>query len=200
MHPAPYFRVDDRARLLAELAREPFATVAAAPESRPIVAHAPVVVRDLPQGLALDFHVSRRNRMAPFFANGFPAVIASLGAHAYVSADWYADASEPATWNYLLVEAEGLVAPLGERELIELLDDLSAQEEAHLAPKPPWTREKIPPERFDLLLRGIVGGRLWVERLEGTFKLSQNKAEADRQSVIAALGDHPIAARMRTGR
>jgi len=36
-----------------------------------------------------------------------------------------------------------------------------------------------------------------VERLEGTFKLSQNKNEADRAGVIAALGDHPIARRMR---
>jgi transcriptional regulator len=198
MHPAPYFRVDDRARLLAELARESFVTVAAAPEGRPMVAHAPVVIRDLPEGLALDFHVSRRNRMAPFFAAGFPALMASLGPHAYVSADWYADPGEPSTWNYLLVEAEGLVAPIGEQELIELLDDLSAQEEMQLAPKPPWTRDKIPPERFEMLLRGIVGGRLWVERLEGTFKLSQNKSEADRQSVIAALGDHPVAARMRS--
>lgn len=196
MHPAPYFRVEDRDRLLAELAREPFVTVAAAPDGRPMVAHAPVVIRDLPEGLALDFHVSRRNRMAPFFAAGFPAVLASLGPHAYVSADWYADPAEPSTWNYILVEAEGLVAPLGEQDLIELLDDLSAQEEAHLAPKSPWTRDRLPVERFDMLLRGIVGGRLWVERLEGTFKLSQNKSEPDRQSVIAALGDHALARRM----
>lgn len=196
MHPAPYFRVEDRETLLAELRREPFVTVAAAPEGRPMVAHAPVVIRDLPEGLALDFHVARRNRMAPFFAAGFPAVMASLGPHAYVSADWYENPAEPPTWNYILVEIEGLVAPLGEQELIELLDDLSAQEEAPLAPKPAWVRERMPPERFDMLLRGIVGGRLWVERLEGTFKLSQNKSEADRANVIAALGGHPLARRM----
>ena len=196
MHPAPYFRVEDRETLLAELRREPFVTVAAAPEGRPMVAHAPVVIRDLPEGLALDFHVARRNRLAPFFASGFPAVMASLGPHAYVSADWYENPAEPSTWNYVLVEAEGLVSPLGEQELIELLDDLSAQEEAPLAPKPAWVRERMPPERFDMLLRGIVGGRLWVERLEGTFKLSQNKSEADRANVIAALGDHPLARRM----
>ncbi|HYD45459.1 MAG TPA: FMN-binding negative transcriptional regulator [Phenylobacterium sp.] len=196
MHPAPYFRVEDRETLLAELRREPFVTVAAAPEGRPIVAHAPVVIRDLPEGLALDFHVARRNRMAPFFAAGFPAVMASLGPHAYVSADWYENPAEPSTWNYILVEAEGLVAPLEEIDLIALLDDLSAQEEAPLAPKPAWVRERMPPERFEMLLRGIVGGRLWVERLEGTFKLSQNKSEADRASVIAALGDHPLARRM----
>ena len=199
MHPAPYFRVEDRETLLAELRREPFVTVAAAPEGRPMVAHAPVVIRDLPEGLALDFHVARRNRLAPFFAAGFPAVMASLGPHAYVSADWYENPAEPSTWNYILVEIEGLVAPLGEPELIELLDDLSAQEEAPLAPKPAWVRERMPRERFDMLLRGIVGARLWVERLEGTFKLSQNKSEADRANVIAALGDHPVAARMRSG-
>lgn len=196
MHPAPYFRVEDRETLLAELRCEPFVTVAAAPEGRPMVAHAPVVIRDLPEGLALDFHVAKRNRMAPLFAAGFPAVMASLGPHAYVSADWYENPAEPSTWNYILVEIEGLVAPLGDQELIELLDDLSAQEEAPLAPKPAWVRERMPPERFEMLLRGIVGGRLWVERLEGTFKLSQNKTDADRANVIAALGDHPLARRM----
>ena len=78
-----------------------------------------------------------------------------------------------------------------------LLDDLSAQEEARLAPKPPWTRHKMSPGRFETMTRAIVGARMRVERLEGTTKLSQNKDEADRAGVIAALGDHPIARRMR---
>ncbi len=47
--------------------------------------------------------------------------------------------------------------------------------------------------RFEGLMRGIVGCRLTVERLEGTFKLGQNKTAAERAGVIAALGDHPIA-------
>jgi transcriptional regulator len=56
------------------------------------------------------------------------------------------------------------------------------------------------PGRFEAMLSGIVGGRLTVERLEGTFKLSQNKGEADRAGVISGLGeDHLLARQMRRG-
>ncbi len=89
------------------------------------------------------------------------------------------------------------MAALDEAGLVALLDDLSAQEEGRLAPKPPWTRGKMSPGRFEAMTRAIIGARMTVERLEGTTKLSQNKDAADRAGVIGALGDHPIAQRMR---
>jgi transcriptional regulator len=55
------------------------------------------------------------------------------------------------------------------------------------------------PGRFETMTRAIIGARLVVDRLEGTFKLSQNKGEADRAGVVKALGDHPIAALMQGG-
>ena len=197
MHPQPTFRETDEAALLAHLARHPFVTLAAAPQGRLRVANAPVVVRRLASGLALDFHVSRGNALAAAIADGFRAVAVSLAADAYVSPDWYQSADQVPTWNYVSVEAEGPVAALDDAGLVTLLDDLSAQEEARLAPKPPWTRAKMSPGRFEAMTRAIVGARMTVERLEGTTKLSQNKGEADRAGVIAALGEHPIAQRMR---
>lgn len=199
MHPAPVNRVTDADRLLAQLAGQPFVTVAAVVDGRPVVAHAPVVIRRLADGLALDFHLSRGNALTPFLAEGFRAVLVSLGPEAYISPDWYVAADQVPTWNYVTVEAEGRVAAMDDEGLVALLDDLSAQEEARLLPKPPWTRHKMSPGRFEAMTRAIVGARLTVERLEGTFKFSQNKSEADRAGVIAALGDHPIARRMRDG-
>ena len=196
MHPSPAFKVEDEARLLAHLAAHPFATIAAAVEGRPLVAHAPLVVRRLAGGLALDFHLSRANALSPHLAAGFRAVALSLGPEAYVSPDWYESADQVPTWNYVSVEAEGPVAAMEELGLVTLLDALSAQEEARLLPKRPWTRAKMTPGTFERMSRAIIGARLTVERLEGTFKLSQNKTEADRAGAIAGLGDHPIAARM----
>jgi transcriptional regulator len=197
MHPAATFKVEDEAVLLAQLAAHPFVTLAAAPDGRPRIAHAPVVVRRLAGGLAIDFHVSRGNALAPFLAGGFRGVAVSLEADAYVSPDWYEAADQVPTWNYVSVEVEGPIAMLDEAGLVTLLDDLSAQEEARLAPKPPWTRGKMSPGRFDVMVRAIVGARMTVERLEGVTKLSQNKSEADRAGVIRALGDHPIGRLMR---
>lgn len=196
MHPAGAFREIDAAVLVAHLRSYPFVTLAGAPEGRPLIAHAPVVVRQGEGGLVLDFHLSRGNALTAHLAAGFRGVAVSLGPEAYISPDWYVGADQVPTWNYLTVEAEGPVAAMDEAGLVRLLDDLSAQEEARLAPKPPWTRGKMSPGRFEAMLNGILGARLEVERLEGTFKLSQNKSAADRAGVMAALGDHPIARRM----
>lgn len=197
MHPATAFHVDDEATLLAHLAEHPFCAIAAVVAGRPVVAHAPVIARRGAGGLALDFHVSRNNALADAIAGGFRAVAVSLAADAYVSPDWYADKDQVPTWNYVSVEAEGTVGALGAEALVALLDDLTAREEGRLAPKTPWTRDKMTHGRFEAMQRGIVGARLVVERLEGTTKLSQNKAADDRAGVISALGDHPIGRRMR---
>jgi len=196
MHPATAFLETDEARLLAELAAHPLVALFAAPQGRPLVAHAPAIARPLPNGLVLDFHLSRSNALSAFIEGGFPALAVSLAAEAYVSPDWYEAADQVPSWNYITVEVEGPVAALDDTGLIALLDDLSAQEEARLAPKPPWTRHKMSPGRFETMTKAIIGARLTVERLQGTAKLSQNKGEADRAGVIEALGDHPIGRRM----
>ena len=197
MHPSAAFRVEDEVVLLAHLAQRPFVTLAAAVNGRPVVAHAPVVMRRLGAGLALDFHVSRGNALAPALAVGFRAVAVSLGPEAYISPDWYADKDQVPTWNYVSVEAEGPVAALDDAGLVALLDALSVQEESRLLPKRPWTRAKMSPGKFENMTRAIIGARLTVERLQGITKLSQNKPLTDRAGVTEALGAHPIGELMR---
>jgi transcriptional regulator len=192
MHPNAAFRTDEQAVLLARLAARPLATLSAAVDGRLLVAHAPVMARRLGDGLALDFHLSRSNALAAAIAAGFRAVAVSVEAESYISPDWYADADQVPTWNYVSVEAEGPVVALDDEGLVALLDDLSAQGEARLLPKTPWTRHKMSPGRFEAMTRAIIGARMTVERLEGTTKLSQNKSDADLAAVVAALGDHPI--------
>jgi transcriptional regulator len=200
MHPAPAFHVTDEARLLARIEAHPFMTIAAAPAGRPLVAHAPVVVRRLETGLALDFHLSRGNALAEALPAGFQGVLLNLGPDAYISPDWYESADQVPTWNYVSVEVEGSVTALDEAGLVAQLDALSAQEEARHSPKAPWTRAKMTPGVFERMSRGIIGARLTVQRLEGTFKLSQNNVPADVQGAVLALGDHPMAGLMRLNR
>jgi transcriptional regulator len=194
MHPASIFHVAEREPLLAQLRAQPLVTLAAAPDGRPAVAQAPVVIHQAGEALELHFHLARGNALAGFLAGGFRAVAVSLGSDAYISPDWYGAPDQVPTWDYLTVEAEGLVTVMDDAELVDLLDRLSAQEEAKLLPKPPWTRGKMSPGRFEAMLRGIVGAKLAVERLEGTFKFSQNKTGAQRAGVVQALGENPMAA------
>ena len=197
MHPAAAFKVVDQEVLLSWLEARPLMTLVGSPQGQPLVAHAPVIARRLGEGLVLDFHLSRGNALADALETGFAGLMVSLGPDAYISPDWYVGADQVPTWNYITVEAQGPVVALDEAGLITLLDDLSAQEEARLQPKPPWTRAKMSPGVFDRMSRAIIGARLTVERLEGTFKLSQNKSEADRAGAIDGLGGDPVADLMR---
>ena len=86
--------------------------------------------------------------------------------------------------------------------LAQHLDDLAAKFEGWLAPKPPWTAERVTPARRKQLMKAIVGIEMNVETVAGSFKLNQHKSDADQVSVTRALaaqddtGSRTIAARM----
>jgi transcriptional regulator len=198
MHPAAAFAHPDTQALLEFIADRGFAVLAAQGEAGPVTAHAAVIVADG----ALRFHLSASNRMVAALA-AWPRVVAVVtGPDAYVSPDWYAAADQVPTWNYVAAEIEGDARALDRTGAAALLDDLSVHFEARLAPKPPWTRGKMTPARFEALLGGIVAYEVPIERFEGTWKLSQNKpAEivrvAERLEDLPDAGSHAVARLMR---
>jgi transcriptional regulator len=191
MHPNRAFAWEDREAMLAFLADTGFCTICV---EGPALVHAPVVVA-APDRLL--FHVSRGNRAAGM--EGKRAIVSCLGPDAYVSPDWYGSPDQVPTWNYLAVEAEGMLRRLDEPELAALLDALSAAHEARLAPKPAWTRAKMSAGRFEAMLKAIVGFELGIEALRGTRKLGQNKPEKERIGAAEGLApfDPLMAALMR---
>ncbi len=187
MHPAPAFRQNDPDTLHARVAARGFAVVIGMAHGRPLAAHTPVLL----DRRRLRFHLSAQNPLAVALRANTHALAVVSGADAYISPDWYAAADQVPTWNYLSVEIEGAVRVMTRDEAAALLDDLSARFEAHLAPKPPWTRAKMNPARFEAMLGGIVAFEMAVERLEGVAKLSQNKPEAEIARVAEALAARP---------
>ena len=113
----------------------------------------------------------------------------------YITPNWYPGKSEHGkvvpTWNYAVVHAHGRMVTLDDDALTRLLERLSAKHEAALAPKWPWTIGKLPAEMFVGMKKAIVGFSMAIERIEGKFKLSQNRPAPDRQGVIAALDALP---------
>lgn len=192
MHPDATFAWNDEAAMQGFVAERAFAHLFVSGPAGAGVAHVPLLVTEG----GLQFHLPRRNRIAPLISGA--TVIASVsGADAYVSPGWYASADQVPTWNYVAVEAEGVATPLDRDALIAHLDALSAVHEARLAPRPAWTRAKMAEARFEAMLRAIVGYQIDVREWRGTRKLSQNKPAADRAGVIAGLaemGDPAMAA------
>ena len=137
--------------------------------------------------------------------DGQEALAVFSGPDAYVHPGWYPGKAEHGrvvpTWNYIAVHAWGPVETFDEpARLLELLARLTARHEAG-RPKP-WSLDEAPAEYIERQLRAIVGFALPIRRLEGQWKLSQNRQDADRAGVREGLAvsdnprDRELAARM----
>jgi transcriptional regulator len=136
-------------------------------------------------------HVARANPIWRTFEPGREVLAVFQGPHAYVSPDWYANSGLVPTWNYIAVHGYGVPRLLaGEEQATAALAALSAFMEAGLAPKPPWTLDRIAESARRALVRGIVAFEIELTRLEGKQKLNQNRTAQDRAGVVAALRAH----------
>lgn len=192
MIPDPRFAWTDEVELRAFAARTAFATIAVAVEERVLTAHAPLAF-----GVdgAPCVHLARGNPLVRHL-DGRPVLATIVGTHGYVSPDWYGTEDQVPTWNYRLVEIEGIARRLDEPGLIDQLDRVSAAQEALLLPKAPWTRAKMTPARFAAMTRAIDGFAIEGATFRGVAKLGQNKTDAEAAGAVAGLrgAGHPALA------
>lgn len=198
MHPNRKFHIADKEEMTA-LVRDIGFGLLVAPTAEGLRAvHVPVVVK----GDRLRFHISKGNLVHEALATGVDALFVATGAHAYISPEYYGLDDRVPTWNYVAVELGGPVRPLDAEGLIQLLDDMSDEREARLAPKKAWTRDKMSPGRFEGLLKAISGFEMEIAEWRGTAKIDQDKPDEVRARVADALigqGDAEAAALIRAG-
>jgi transcriptional regulator len=196
MHPNRKFHIADRDAMAALVGELGFGVLFVPTAEGPRAVHVPVLL----EGERLRFHVSRGNLAHAALAAGGDALFVATGPHAYISPDWYGLEDRVPTWNYVAVELGGPVRTLDPEALIRLVDDLSARQEARLAPKPPWTRAKMSAGRFETLLKAIAGFEMQVMAWRGTAKIDQDKPDEVRTRIADALaerGERAMAETMR---
>jgi transcriptional regulator len=177
----------DRNKLLALIAQYPFATVITPTAAELCVSHVPLLVQQREGRTVLAGHLARANKHWRALEVGAPTTAIFHGPHAYVSPRWYATSPAVPTWNYAVVHATGPTRLCNEGEdVAALVRELTERFEG--AGSGAWRPEALPVDFRASLLGAIVGFEIALERLEGKFKLSQNRSAADRASVIAELG------------
>lgn len=122
------------------------------------------------------------------------ALVLFTGPDAYVSPTWYAAKAEHGkvvpTWNYVAVHVYGRARFTNDREFLR--QQLEALVTRHEATQPqPWKISDAPADYIDRQINAIVGVELPIERIEGKWKMSQNRSVADVDGVIAALEQSP---------
>ena len=192
------FRVEEREPLFDFIEAHGFAAVVSPCDGAPFASHLPLLL-DRERGV-LQGHLARANPHWQAFGGDTEALVLFHGPHAYISPTWYATAPAVPTWNYAVVHAYGRPQVMSDPEwLIGLLDRLVHKYEAGQAS--PW-RNELPSDFRERLLAAIVGFEIPINRIEGKFKLGQNRSQADQDGMLTHLNagapaDRALAALMR---
>ncbi len=200
------FRQDDLAELHAQLQASPFALLTSAGAAGVQASHLPLLLApDEGEFGTLYGHFARANPHWRDLQGSAEALAVFSGPDAYISPGWYPAKAEHGkvvpTWNYIAVHARGPVELIEEPErLLQIVSRLSDQHES--GRERPWAVSDAPREYLDSMLRAIVGFALPIRRLEGKWKLGQNRSAADQAGVRDGLaastspGDRELATRM----
>jgi transcriptional regulator len=183
------YRVDDEGRLWDVVRDHSFATlVSAADGEAPVATLVPHLVVAHPDGRhRLWAHMAAANRQWRTFHPGRQVLSIFRGPDAYISPSWYVNRPYVPTWNFVAVHVSGVPRLLGPEDQAEkrwVLEQTVEQYERRRAA--PW-RLDVPESFFLRLMEDVVAFEIELGGIEGQFKLSQDKPEADRRAVVARL-------------
>lgn len=174
MYQPAHFRMDDPAEQLRFMQEHAFVTLITAPDGVPFATHLPVLVSGEGAEIYLRSHLARANKQWQHFGEQEVLVIFQ-GPHALIHPGWYESAPNVPTWNYTALHAYGLPriveGPAGRDIAYGLVHKFTPDMHA------------IPADFERRMLAGVVTFEIQVTRLEGKYKLSQNKTAQDRVNV-----------------
>jgi transcriptional regulator len=153
--------------------------------------HVPMLLDPEPAPFGtLHGHIARSNPQWQRAAADGHALAIFLGPDAYVSPSWYATKQTTGkvvpTWNYVAIHAYGPVRFFDDADrLLALVTKLTETHEGRRAA--PWAVTDAPEDYIRGQLKHIIGFEIPMVRLEGKWKMSQNRPAVDRAGVVEGL-------------
>jgi transcriptional regulator len=187
MYTPKFNQVTDRSILIEAMRDNSFAILfgpvaASEPGAVPTATHLPLVVKDEAEHGVIEGHFAKANRHWQSLAGRETLVIFS-GPHSYVSPTLYTEELSVPTWNYIAVHAYGAMDLIDDEDGKDaLLKGLIALHEPAYADR--W--REMPAGFRRTMLAGIVGFRIVISKIEGKFKVSQNRNQTERDNVRSA--------------
>jgi transcriptional regulator len=187
-----HFRVENTGQMHALMRARPFATLISAGSLGIYASHMPTVLKDEGPHGVIECHLARANPHCNDLDGKQEALMIFHGTEGYITPNWYPSKARHGkvvpTWNYAVVHAYGRPHAIQDSEWLRRhVGELTAQQERNESK--PWALSDAPESFIDAMLRGIVGFRFVISRLEGKWKMSQNREIDDRLGVVAGLAD-----------
>jgi transcriptional regulator len=181
MYTPALYRNEDPDELRQFIHRNGFGILVSHVDNKLWATHVPLMLT--PENKLLG-HISRGNRQSKDLPDNEDVMAIFTGPHTYISSSWYDHENVP-TWNYIAVHVYGKARITGGEELIESLRQLTNKyEKASVHPVSVDTMSK---KFLDTEIRGIVGIEVAIDRMEASYKLSQNRDEKNHTNIISEL-------------
>ena len=184
MYIPEHFRLHHDGDAIAFMRANPFAILISSTDDGPFATHLPLSIVDHEDKLALRGHVAKANPHWGYLQSNPHCLTIFHGPHAYISPTNYLAHESVPTWNYAAVHVYGKALLFTqEHEVHQMLEELMHTFEP--AYREQW--ETLSAKFKENMLRQIVGFEITATKIEGKFKLSQNRVHQDQANVIADL-------------
>lgn len=187
MRDNPDFRLDGTGAIKELIRAKPWCTFVSAVPGRGLVAsHYPVLLDEDTEDIVLLSHVGRPDEEKHELGHHEMLVIIE-GPNGYISPSWYGYRPNVPTWNFVVAHLHGCPELLGDEENLAILDRLVEHFEKPL-PEPHYLHATPSNSEYaHRIVRGTVGFRLRVRRVEAKEKMSQDKSETTISRIVEEL-------------
>jgi len=177
-------RQEDRATILAFMRANPFAILVSNVDGIPCATHLPLLIEEAGDQIIIQGHMAKANAHWKSMKETEESLIIFHGPHAYISPTLYEHRESVPTWNYAAVHVYGEPTLFTDEESLRatLHRMIDTFESSYMAQ---WS--ELSGEYQSRMMKHIVGFNIKVKRLEGKFKLSQNRTKGEQARVIQAL-------------
>lgn len=179
------FQITDSAVIEAFVEQHPFGILLFnGQDGIPVASHIPFLFRKEGEKWLVEGHLAKANPQSSAIRSGNPGKFIINGAHGYVSSGVYGHVNVP-TYNYQAVHLSGMLDRLSDadlrKHLVQVVNHFEQNREN------PVNVSELPKEMLNAYEQEITGFRLTVFKTEAAFKLSQNRNDADFESIVADL-------------
>lgn len=183
MYKLPYFVEKDDAKVRQLMQENYFALITGFDGTYPVATQIPLEIDFIENEIILSGHMMRNTDHHKAFIE-FPYVmVVFTGPHCFVSASWYSDPYQGSTWNYMTVQAKGMMHFLDEKATYEAVKKITEKHEGTSAA----AFENLQDTYVHSMVKAIVAFEIKITQLENVFKLSQNRDEASKLNIIQKL-------------
>jgi transcriptional regulator len=152
--------------------------------------HIPLEISSRDGNKFLIGHLAKANGQKLNFDGQQEMMAIFMESHAYISSSWYEKINVP-TWNYIAVHVYGRARVI---EGVELYDSINKMVDRYEKGRESrFHLENFEEQELQAHLNGLVGFEMTMDRVEASYKLSQNRNDKDHQEIIDQLektGDH----------